>query len=309
VVDGANVGYFGLASWYKGAKMALLKAQGIDPESVHPDELDSNKRRRMCCATDVAPNFEILQAAIATLTTEQPGRPIVIFFHERHLTPTALQYAPANKRILDQWARSDGAVSVVATPAEANDDWCWMMAAVDFSARLYAERRDIPVFMVTNDFLRDHLFQLLSAALPGSSGDGDGDESTAARGSSAALRFFRWRLLHQIRYNVHFALGAGPDGAATYRVWLRRPPAFLTWPRHHTVAPTTATSSDGSEAWHIPFTTKRVMQGTARVGIKGPDGVELHPAVEGEVRLPEQTAELFAEAPKLADGGWLCLKF
>ncbi|KAL5704482.1 ribonuclease P [Ranunculus cassubicifolius] len=68
-----------------------------------------------------------------------------------------------NKKLLDKW-RKAGALYV--TPKGSNDDWYWIYAAVSSKCLL-----------VTNDEMRDHLFQLLGRSF-----------------------FPRWKEKHQVRY-------------------------------------------------------------------------------------------------------------
>ncbi|CAO2044368.1 unnamed protein product, partial [Urochloa humidicola] len=58
--------------------------------------------------------------------------------------------APSNQKILEGW-RNAGAL--YATPPGSNDDWYWLYAAVSCRSLL-----------VTNDEMRDHLFQLLGTS-------------------------------------------------------------------------------------------------------------------------------------------------
>lgn len=78
--------------------------------------------------------------------------------------------APYNQKILDSW-RNAGAL--YATPPGSNDDWYWLYAAVSCRSLL-----------VTNDEMRDHLFQLLGTSF-----------------------FPRWKEKHQVRLTFS---GHGP---------------------------------------------------------------------------------------------------
>ncbi|KAL3538606.1 hypothetical protein ACH5RR_001972 [Cinchona calisaya] len=86
--------------------------------------------------------------------------PLVILHRSRVFGGPA-QY-PNNKKLLDAW-RNAGAL--YATPPGSNDDWYWLYAAVSCKCLL-----------VTNDEMRDHLFQLLGTSF-----------------------FPRWKEKHQVR--------------------------------------------------------------------------------------------------------------
>ncbi|KAL6651683.1 hypothetical protein ACP70R_010608 [Stipagrostis hirtigluma subsp. patula] len=78
--------------------------------------------------------------------------------------------APYNQKIIESW-RNAGAL--YATPPGSNDDWYWLYAAVSCRSLL-----------VTNDEMRDHLFQLLGTSF-----------------------FPRWKEKHQVRLTFS---GRGP---------------------------------------------------------------------------------------------------
>eukprot|EP00796_Vickermania_ingenoplastis_P005467 gene5467-3941_t len=139
VIDGANVGYYGLNSWYKQAKDELLRSQGIDPESV-----TLKVREEVPFPVDVSPKFSIIEdmRKKAVLHNKKP----LIVLHDRHLQNAT---TGSNKDVLDQW-RSIRAV--VSSPPFLNDDFCW----------LYAALMKQNVFIISNDQMRDHHFSLLS---------------------------------------------------------------------------------------------------------------------------------------------------
>ncbi|KAG2613369.1 hypothetical protein PVAP13_4KG351300 [Panicum virgatum] len=58
--------------------------------------------------------------------------------------------APYNQKILESWRKAG---ALYATPPGSNDDWYWLYAAVSCQSLL-----------VTNDEMRDHLFQLLGTS-------------------------------------------------------------------------------------------------------------------------------------------------
>ncbi|XP_022960768.1 proteinaceous RNase P 1, chloroplastic/mitochondrial-like [Cucurbita moschata] len=71
--------------------------------------------------------------------------PLIILHRSRVTGGPALN--PNNKRLIESW-KDCGAL--YATPHGSNDDWYWLYAAVRFKC-----------FLLTNDEMRDHLFQLL----------------------------------------------------------------------------------------------------------------------------------------------------
>ncbi|XP_022988265.1 proteinaceous RNase P 1, chloroplastic/mitochondrial-like [Cucurbita maxima] len=71
--------------------------------------------------------------------------PLIILHRSRVTGGPALN--PNNKRLIESW-KDCGAL--YATPHGSNDDWYWLYAAVRFKC-----------FLLTNDKMRDHLFQLL----------------------------------------------------------------------------------------------------------------------------------------------------
>jgi proteinaceous RNase P len=108
-------------------------------------------------------------------------RPLVIL-HVNRTKPHPSQRAAAAAVL----GRLQAAGCFYATPAGSNDDWYWMYAAVAAGPR---------GLLVSNDEMRDHMFQLL-----------------------APRYFARWKQRHQVRY--HFA--AGGDLALDY------PPPYTT---------------------------------------------------------------------------------
>lgn len=89
--------------------------------------------------------------------------PLIILHTSRVVNGPA--NSPKNKKLLEKW-RSAGAL--YATPKGSNDDWYWLYAAVSSKCLL-----------VTNDEMRDHLFQLLGTSF-----------------------FPRWKEKHQVRYTA-----------------------------------------------------------------------------------------------------------
>ncbi|XP_058732287.1 proteinaceous RNase P 1, chloroplastic/mitochondrial-like [Vicia villosa] len=71
--------------------------------------------------------------------------PLIVLHHRRIRGDK--RDAPINKAVVDRWKNAG---ALYATPTGSNDDWYWLYAAIKFKCLL-----------VTNDEMRDHLFQLL----------------------------------------------------------------------------------------------------------------------------------------------------
>lgn len=140
VIDGANVGYYGLSSWYCKAKTSLLESKGIDVSKVSYGELNE-----VPFPVDVAPQFCTIDDVVTK--AQQLGFKPLIVLHQRH---TIADRAPeANKVFLHKW---NAASILVPSPAFLNDDFCWMYAAM---SRTHCS-------VITNDLMRDHHFIMLS---------------------------------------------------------------------------------------------------------------------------------------------------
>ncbi|XP_049413827.1 proteinaceous RNase P 1, chloroplastic/mitochondrial-like isoform X1 [Solanum stenotomum] len=70
----------------------------------------------------------------------------LIVLHNRRITGDKMD-EPFNRSLVEKWKNAD---AIYATPTGSNDDWYWLYAAIKFRCLL-----------VTNDEMRDHLFQLL----------------------------------------------------------------------------------------------------------------------------------------------------
>ncbi|KAL3839884.1 hypothetical protein ACJIZ3_024475 [Penstemon smallii] len=70
----------------------------------------------------------------------------LIILHNRRISGEKMD-EPFNRTIIDKWKNAD---ALYATPTGSNDDWYWLYAAIKCKCLL-----------VTNDEMRDHLFQLL----------------------------------------------------------------------------------------------------------------------------------------------------
>lgn len=139
LVDGANVGYYGLNNWYKEAKEELLQSRGMDPSTV-----PAREREEVPFPVDVSPKFSIIED-MRRRALHQQRKPLIVL-HQRHLDNAT---SGCNKEILAQWRE---AKSVIASPPFLNDDFCW----------LYAALMKTSAYIITNDQMRDHHFTMLS---------------------------------------------------------------------------------------------------------------------------------------------------
>ncbi|KAL0346603.1 UNVERIFIED_CONTAM: Proteinaceous RNase P 1, chloroplastic/mitochondrial [Sesamum calycinum] len=71
----------------------------------------------------------------------------LIVLHNRRITGEKMD-EPFNKALIEKWRNAD---ALYATPTGSNDDWYWLYAAIKCRC-----------LIVTNDEMRDHLFQLLA---------------------------------------------------------------------------------------------------------------------------------------------------
>ncbi|EPY39262.1 hypothetical protein AGDE_04666 [Angomonas deanei] len=116
LIDGANLGYYGLNSWYSEAKVELLKRKGVDPATVPLKE-----RNNVPFPVDVPPKFETIEHARKSAATR--GRKPLIILHERHIR----EAIGTNQTILEQWKELN---CVLASPHFLNDDYCWLYGSL-----------------------------------------------------------------------------------------------------------------------------------------------------------------------------------
>ncbi|KAJ4831635.1 Proteinaceous RNase P 1, chloroplastic/mitochondrial [Turnera subulata] len=123
-------------------------------------------------------NFYQLNTVVNKMRQMSPSKrlPLVIL-HRSRVTGGPAQN-PNNQKLLENWRKSG---ALFATPPGSNDDWYWLYAAVSSKCLL-----------VTNDEMRDHLFQLLGTSF-----------------------FPRWKEKHQVR------ITASQDGIS-----LHMPPPY-----------------------------------------------------------------------------------
>ncbi|KAK9292583.1 hypothetical protein L1049_020557 [Liquidambar formosana] len=109
--------------------------------------------------------FSELNYVVNQLRQMSPSKrlPLIILHRSRvHGGPAR---NPNNKKLLESWRKAS---ALYATPLGSNDDWYWLYAAVSCKC-----------FLVTNDEMRDHLFQLLGTSF-----------------------FPRWKEKHQVRLMI-----------------------------------------------------------------------------------------------------------
>ncbi|KAK4375251.1 hypothetical protein RND71_005928 [Anisodus tanguticus] len=107
-------------------------------------------------------NFSQLRNVVNKLRQMSGSKKLpLVILHKNRATGGTAQH-PNNKKLLESW-KKEGAL--YATPHGSNDDWYWLYAAVSSKGLL-----------LTNDEMRDHLFQLLGTSF-----------------------FPRWKEKHQIR--------------------------------------------------------------------------------------------------------------
>ena len=200
IIDGANLGYYGLSSWYHIAKKDLLqrRSQGAAPSQK---DLDMKATKTRPGGVDVPPAFDIIQLAVAE--ARKLGLTPIILLHERHCEDHNL--TTKNAEILEEWRQQR---IIFTTPSGLNDDFCWLYACVHHSdtqevvpegATLAtkppssvqsssgggkAGAKGKNMYIVSNDKMRDHHFALLSQR-----------------------SFTRWRDRHRITFSAEFKGG------------------------------------------------------------------------------------------------------
>jgi hypothetical protein len=295
------------------------------------------ERQRAGLGMDVPPNFEVIDAvARAALslpglapqaharaamllqqqslgegaTNRPPSPPLptgtssipmwsrpAIFLHERHVDPK--QLGPANARILHRW-KTSGLFRLYTTPSFVNDDLCWLYAAI-----LNSGSKDRPLYLVSNDEMRDHHFSLL-----------------------APRPFLRWRALHQVKYRGVFA---GTGGAAVpavvmtsvgtaavaaangLRIRLDVPPRFATWMQRTEVPTAVGIDADASlpssshACWHVPCTNRDLSFDYGRNVTDDSAAPSAAADTKEPLRLAQRSTAQAKDASGWAGDQWLCL--
>ncbi|ESL11627.1 hypothetical protein TRSC58_00618 [Trypanosoma rangeli SC58] len=154
LIDGANLGYYGLSSWYEEAKRALLLKHGVKADKIMPKDVMWTKHR----AVDVTVNFQLIDLAVQE--ARHRGMQPLILLHERHCESKNL--TAESEVIVANW-RCVGIL--YCTPSGLNDDLCWLYAALELTTPTDTAAAGSPektVWVLTNDLMRDHHFKLLS---------------------------------------------------------------------------------------------------------------------------------------------------
>ncbi|KAK4773623.1 hypothetical protein SAY87_028642 [Trapa incisa] len=102
-----------------------------------------------------------LDAVVKELCNRSGGKWPLVVLHNKRLR--ALQENPTHRRLLEEWVHKG---VLYLTPNGSNDDWYWLYAAVKLRC-----------FLVTNDEMRDHIFELIGSEF-----------------------FLKWKERHQVRY-------------------------------------------------------------------------------------------------------------
>ncbi|XP_050229377.1 proteinaceous RNase P 2 [Mercurialis annua] len=106
--------------------------------------------------------FSISQLdAVVKELYDQSGKWPLIVLHSKRVR--ALLENPSQRNLIQEWMEKD---VLYTTPHGSNDDWYWLYAAVKLRCLL-----------VTNDEMRDHIFELLGSSF-----------------------FLKWKERHQVRY-------------------------------------------------------------------------------------------------------------
>ncbi|KAH1251732.1 Proteinaceous RNase P 1, chloroplastic/mitochondrial [Glycine max] len=116
------------------ASLAVMREKGSNFQKFQIDEIELG----IC---------EIINAVGNEICQTLPSKkfPLIILHNKRSKGDKMDE--PINRSLIDKWNNAD---ALYATPSGSNDNWYWLYAAIKFRCLL-----------VTNDEMRDHLFQLL----------------------------------------------------------------------------------------------------------------------------------------------------
>jgi pentatricopeptide repeat protein len=147
ILDGANIGYYNQN--FRGAPNYINYQQIQYILNCLLGKEDENKEKKK---TETSEHHE--EKDISNQKTHENNHceyfPIIIL-HSRHLKP---QLSPHSKEyqqiqsLLQEWKEKN---YLFTTPKGFNDDWYWMYATIKYHC-----------YVITNDDMRDHHFQLLS---------------------------------------------------------------------------------------------------------------------------------------------------
>lgn len=183
VIDGANVGYYGLTSWYPVSKRRVLERTGEGPISDDDPRLRSTAGKGGF--VDVPPAMDLIDVVMRELAAKHGLTPIVVL-HPRHVEDALKD--PVFNPIVNQWRACR---QLYVSPKGVYDDVIWLYCALHHTvptdvALPQGVRR---VFVVSNDKMRDHLFAALNRTV-----------------------LERWRSRHQVEFRCSFEDGRSvPD--------------------------------------------------------------------------------------------------
>jgi proteinaceous RNase P len=109
-------------------------------------------------------NIEQLDAVITELRGRYHGKWPLVILHNKRIAK--LMENSSNRHLIEIW-RANGAL--YTTPSGSNDDWYWLYAAIKLNCLL-----------VTNDEMRDHIFELLGSSF-----------------------FPKWKQRHRVKYTFN----------------------------------------------------------------------------------------------------------
>ncbi|KAG5469121.1 hypothetical protein LSCM4_02518 [Leishmania orientalis] len=253
-IDGANLGYYGLSSWYDLAKKQLLLHRGVPENRITDHDLDFNAQCKTSSrGVDVGVNFELIDAAVKLAVDTYGMRRPLVMLHERHVEPKFM--TSQSTAILQRWKDRGW---LYCSPTGLNDDLCWL-----YGALLLADPTDTTptpaaaaaaslhrTYVCTNDKMRDHHFRLLSPRAFARWRDRHRIAFRCARVEDRTE--LRWQMPTPYerciqRQDIHSALS------------LRRPEKQPT-PLHHTAPQATvhtgsphASGAHTITTWHVPF--------------------------------------------------------
>ncbi|PKA65728.1 Proteinaceous RNase P 3 [Apostasia shenzhenica] len=169
-----------------------------------------------------------LNAVVVEIQQRSHGKwPLIILHNKRY---RLLLETPSNRQLLETW---NSAGALYATPNGSNDDWYWLYAAVRLKCLL-----------VTNDEMRDHIFELLGRSF-----------------------FPRWKERHQVKYTFakgHLVLKMPPPYSLVIQVCIPYGFDFLAL---SDILPLVSRFPQESEtgSWHMPLDDNSATDESSRI--------------------------------------------
>ncbi|KAK7201402.1 hypothetical protein NESM_000202700 [Novymonas esmeraldas] len=298
-IDGANLGYYGLSSWYADAKRQLLLHRGVPESRITARDVDFDAQ---CKASgrgvDVGVHFELIDSAVRLATDTYGLRRPLVMLHERHVEPQFM--TPRSSAVVQRWRERGW---LYCSPTGLNDDLCWLYGALLLTDPTDATASGVGAaahrtFVCTNDKMRDHLFRLLSPRA-----------------------FTRWRDRHRIAFRcsrvadhteLHWTLPP-PYERCIQRCDAAGGLATASPPPLHSAGAATVS------AWHIPYAATPACPASAAPHTPATDHVD-EANDGGAAGGDELDAETPADTPSEVDAGddepvsaaaptgpWVCL--